>query len=117
MLLTAGTALVANHATGAGKQYMALGGVTTYLLPAPPAHWIPGQTCLVYREGCERDIKGNPVDPACETTSSQCMRQAVAGEVNVSGTPCRPTLSNQPCDWANQPELVDGTVQVSRIHS
>lgn len=98
LLMTAGTVLVGNTASGTGAQYIALGGVATYLLPAPPGSWIAGLRCIVYRGACPRDEKGNVEDPQCEVTTPACQYETTSDAV-VDGTQCQPLLSNQPCDW------------------
>lgn len=104
LLMTGGTSLVGNSASGSGAQYIAIGGVATYLLPAPPGTWIAGELCIVYRETCPRDEKGNVEDPNCEATTQACQYQS-ASEAIVSGTQCQPLLANQPCDWyATRPD-------------
>ena len=98
LLMTAGTSLVDNVASSVGNQYIAIGGTATYLLPAPPGTWIAGLSCVVYREACPRDEKGNVQDPNCEVTTQSCQYES-AGDAVVSGTQCQPLLANQPCDW------------------
>ena len=100
LVMSEGTSLTGNSASGSGAQYIATGGKATYLLPAPSGTWINGLRCIVYREPCPVDEKGNLKDPNCETTSQACQYESVHN-ANVSGTQCQPLLpaASQPCDW------------------
>ena len=108
LVMSERTWLTGNSASGSGAQYIATSGKATYLLPAPPGTWINGLQCIVYREACAVDEKGNLEDPNCETTSQACQYESVHN-ANVSGTQCRPLLpeASQPCDWCAQPLLED----------
>ena len=103
--------LVGNSASGVGRTLMATGGATTYLLPAPPGHWVAGLKCSVYRKSCERDQKGNVLDTRCEQTAADCSRSPEA-YARVNGTNCTELLLSQPCNWARTPELIGRVVQV-----
>ena len=72
LLLSNVTSLVDNSASGQGKTFFGMGGVSTYSLPAPPGHWIAGLECKVYRRPCEQDAKGNVLNQTCEDTADEC---------------------------------------------
>ena len=61
-LLTNGAALSANTASGRGANVFVSEGSATYLLPAPPGHWIAGRVCEVARASCAVNAKGGLVD-------------------------------------------------------
>ena len=96
----------------AGMQ-LAAGSTTTYVLPAPPGHWVPAARCEVWREACPANemalgIRCMPASCSTDTTDNvnACSNSAFEG-------PCwRPATINQPCDWRTSPDLIDETVYV-----
>ena len=91
---------------------MIQGGKVMYFLPAPPGHWAPVVECLVYREGCPRDDKGNLLNVSCAETADACSK--TSDSTLVDGKACEPKLRQeaQPCDWKTQPTLIGNTFQV-----
>ena len=112
VLLSQRSLLVSNHASGVGSTLYAGGGVTTYQLPAPPGHWIAGQDCLVYRQACRRDVKGNFLNAACPATARECSFLLNESAHAADGTLCQPLLRSQPCSWEQTPQLIGKKVQV-----
>merc|ERR1740130_831077 len=96
----------------AGMQ-LAAGSTTTYVLPAPPGHWVPAARGEVWREACPANemalgIRCMPASCSTDTTDNvnACSNSAFEG-------PCwRPATANQPCDWRTSPDLIDETVYV-----
>ena len=62
-------------------------GLVTYVLPAPPGHWIAATECKEYYKACPQE------DPLC-TREAQ-------GPATI-----------QPCDWANQPQLKGSLIEM-----
>ena len=46
--------------------YLDAGSTTTYVLPAPPGHWVPATVCEVWREACDT------WDSSCQNTEASC---------------------------------------------
>ena len=115
LLMNEATLLRGNKADGLGDALYADGGVSTYTLPAPAGHYISGLKCMVYREACERDTKGNIIDADCPGSVKDCAELVGddASVVTSSGATvlCRPRLLNQPCNWESTPELIGKVVQ------
>ena len=112
LVLKGRSQLVDNVASGEGNSLKSLGGALTYVLPTPAGHWIAGMECSVYRQGCERDRKGNPKEEACAEAAAHCST-LTDGNATSNGYPCLPFLLNQPCDWERTPELVGQMVHVA----
>lgn len=126
--LTNGSLLVGNRCEADGcnsHSFDATGGVTSYLLPAPPGRWISGLDCRVYRGStdCQRYRGDHVFQPGCSSqfcrfTRSQCFAHAAACALvpNISASvsplgPCQPAVFVQPCDWQTLPELVGRSLQ------
>ena len=88
LLMTLGTQLSGNRASGRGNSFMAAGGVSTYKLPASPGHWIAATDCIVYREGCVLNLKSVPQDPVCP----QCVMELKRGAPEPCPSPSRPQM-------------------------
>ena len=97
-----GTRFIDCSASGGGNSLHISSGVATYVLPAPPAYWVPAQLCEVYRESCAAAGAG----PDCLARESTCKQIAMQ---NVPG--CQPVTINQPCDWVSLPWLIGLLVQ------
>ena len=110
--MTDGSQLMGNSASGKGATLMIRGGQVMYFLPAPPGHWAPVVECLVYREGCPHDDKGNVRDVSCDETADACRRTSTNSLAD--GKACAPALplEAQPCNWKTQPTLIGSTFQV-----
>eukprot|EP00966_Prymnesium_polylepis_P321089 7377409-Prymnesium_polylepis.1 len=92
--------------TGAlGKNMLVEGGTATYVLPAPPAHWVPASLCKVYRNVCPDG------DHVCKNVHDACSYRANASG-SVDGVECQPVTFTQPCDWAQSPHIVGRHVHV-----
>ena len=102
------------------------GGVTSYLLPAPPGRWVSGLDCRVYRgsSDCQRyrsvstAYHAGCTDQFCRYTQSQCLVHSTAcglvPNVSASVPPlgaCQTAVFVQPCDWQTLPGLVGRTLQ------
>ena len=96
---------------GAGMDLRA-GSTTTYILPAPPGHWLPATKCEVQREdpGCRVGIPGKD----CRAAAVSCLTNTLdnVNPCNASTGSCMPVTANQPCDWRTSPELLGKTVYV-----
>ena len=93
-----GSRLLGNEASdGVSGTMDILGGSATYLLPAPPGHWIAALLCEVYREACEMDGKGAVLNSTCEDTREDCRFKADEEDqrATVNGTACQKPLINQ----------------------
>ena len=85
--------IISSHVRGGMKLDA---GSTTYVLPAPPGHWLPATKCEVLRE-----------DPGCKSHQSNCLAAAASCSMNTldnvnpcnaSTGSCMPVTANQPCD-------------------
>jgi len=92
----------------AGMQ-LAAGSTTTYVLPAPPGHWVPAARCEVWREACGEWREAS----ACLAAATNCSTNTTnnVDTCSKSGS-CNPATANQPCDWRTSPELIGKTVYV-----
>ena len=88
---------------------LAAGSTTTYVLPAPPGHWVPAARCEVWREGCPEGYSGNACRAAVESCSTNTNNNI--DTCSPSGS-CEPTTANQPCDWRTSPDSIGKTVYV-----
>ena len=89
------TTLVANNEATTGANLDVQDGSTTYVLPAPPGHWVPASRCEVWRQGCPNG------DEACKAARESCKLIYTSAELDGShdaASACRPTTFNQPCD-------------------
>ena len=112
-IVNAGILSIASSHIGAGIELRA-GSTTTYVLPAPPGHWVPAAKCEVQRE-----------DPDCDSWESDCLAAAASCSMNTTdnvnpctastGSSCKPTTANQPCDWRTSPDLIGKTVYLLPI--
>ena len=105
-IYTTGYTLIISSYVGGGMK-LAAGSTTTYVLPAPPGHWVPAARCEVWREPCGQD------DSACEAAAASCSTDTTNNidTCNPSGS-CKPTTANQPCDWRSSSDLIGKTVYV-----
>ena len=92
---------------------LAAGSTTTYVLPAPPGHWVPAAKCEVWRESCPTTPYADKI--ACEQAEESCSTDTT-DNVNPcnasSGSSCSPATANQPCDWRTSPDMIGKTVYV-----
>ena len=91
--------------------HLAAGSTTTYVLPAPPGHWVPAARCEVWREACPTTPYADKI--ACEQAEESCSTDTTDNidTCNPSGS-CKPATANQPCDWRTSPDLIGKTVYV-----
>ena len=89
-----------------GGMALTAGSTTTYVLPAPPGHWVPAARCEVWREGCPSN------QPNCMLASCSTDTADNVNACNASSGSCLPTTANQPCDWRTSPDLIGKTVYV-----
>ena len=59
-IVNAGILSIASSHIGAGIELRA-GSTTTYVLPAPPGHWVPAAKCEVRREAVRIVTAGSPI--------------------------------------------------------
>ena len=83
------------------------GSTTSYSLPAPPGHWVPGARCEVWREACGEH------DSACKAAVASCSTNTTdnVNTCNPSGS-CKLATANQPCNWRTSPDMIGKTVYV-----
>ena len=96
--------LESNIASTGASIYSATGSSAVYVLPAPPAHWVPARECKVYREACPTDAS-HPNYATCPSTQAAC-----AEDTNETASGCQPVTFYQPCDWSTFPEFVGKTI-------
>ena len=78
---------------GAGMD-LGAGSTTTYILPAPPGHWLPASKCEVQREDpdCQADYRGD----ACRAAAVSCLTNTTDNVdpcTASTGSSCKPTTA------------------------
>ena len=82
-----------NYATGRGVNILVReGGSATYVLPAPPGHWVPATVCEVWREACDT------WDSSCQNTEASCKQDPTDNTDSCNAlidSVCKPATFNQ----------------------
>ena len=82
---------------------IAAGGELYYLLPAFPGHWLPSETCSVYRQSCD---PFNPKYEECLAAFETCALTPDPSFEQPATEPCMPRTFMQHCDWFAEPNLL-----------
>ena len=106
--ITISTSLLkGNLAPQGASLHLQAGTTISYVLPAPPGHWVPATTCEVWREACPQgddDCKDAAASCAMNHTANVDNCQQASGSASGNeGSGCMPATFNQPCSWQAAP--------------